>query len=146
MNTFEFVTDTATMCIYDLGTLKHRLNDTADWWSIRAEEMLEVNKGNIAFVNLGSDGKFIVDTDSGLGSEGWLKCNLRIPSGRVFVGAAEEVTGDGLEPECIRGGRFLQVTPGTYVLSIGRANGRICMELKLSDGPSDNSLSAPLRI
>jgi hypothetical protein len=146
MNTFEFVTDTATMCIYDLGALKHRLDDTADWWSIRSEEFLEINAGNVAFINLGGDGKFVVDTDSGLDSSGWLKCNLKVPTGKVFVGAGEEVTGDGLEPECIRGGGFLQVNPGIYVLSVGKISGRICMALKRSDGPSGNSISVQLRI
>jgi len=146
MKMFEFVTDTATMCVYDLEALKHRLVDAADWWSLRAEEMSEVSQGNAAFINLGKDGKFVVVTDSGQDSTGWLKCNLKVPSGRVFVGAAEEVTSDGLEPECIRGGEWLQVAPGTYVLSVGRIDDRIYLDLKPFDGPSVNSPSAPLRL
>jgi hypothetical protein len=29
----EFVTDTATMCIFDIACLKHRFDDDIDWWS-----------------------------------------------------------------------------------------------------------------
>ena len=143
---FEFVTDTATMCIYDLAALKHRRFDTADWWSIRAEEISEVNQGNAAFINLGRDGTFVVVIESDMDSTEWLKCKLNVPSGNVFVGAAEEVTSAGLEPECIRGGKWLQVAPGAYVLSIGRIDDRIYLDLKRFDGLSVNSLSAPLRI
>ncbi|WWM60110.1 DUF6386 family protein [Paenibacillus tundrae] len=49
---FSFITDTATMCIYDLGTLKHRLQDTVDWWSIPEDELAEVNAGHCLFINL----------------------------------------------------------------------------------------------
>lgn len=53
---FEFTTDTATICIYDIDALKHRLNDDADWWSVEKDELEEVNKGNVMFVNIGNDG------------------------------------------------------------------------------------------
>ena len=54
----EFVTDTATMCIFDPASLKHRLDDDCDWWSIADSELEEVNRGNVAFLNLGSDGVY----------------------------------------------------------------------------------------
>ncbi|MEO5587768.1 MAG: DUF6386 family protein, partial [Novosphingobium sp.] len=25
-------TDTATICIFDVGAMKHRVNDVGDWW------------------------------------------------------------------------------------------------------------------
>ena len=31
MREFSFATDTATMCIFDVECLKHRLADDADW-------------------------------------------------------------------------------------------------------------------
>ncbi|MDR6110526.1 hypothetical protein QE451_002187 [Paenibacillus sp. SORGH_AS338] len=52
-NQIQVMTDTATLCIYDLQALKHRLEDTSDWWSIPEDELLEVNLGNIAFLNVG---------------------------------------------------------------------------------------------
>ncbi len=76
MKQFEFATDTATMCVYDIGALKHRLNDTADWWSLPSEELAEVNNGNAAFINLQSDGKYSVKFDENLEAVGALACNL----------------------------------------------------------------------
>ena len=52
----NFVTDTSTMCVFDIASLKHRLEDDADWWSIPDAELKEVNQGNVAFLNLGIDG------------------------------------------------------------------------------------------
>jgi hypothetical protein len=40
-----------------------------------------------------------------------------MPSGYVFLGAAAEVTADGLEPEAFRGGGFLDLQPGTCNLN-----------------------------
>ncbi|MBK4561781.1 hypothetical protein JJP84_24765, partial [Enterobacter hormaechei] len=49
-------TDTATLVIYDLMSLKHRINDDADWWSLPEDEVEEINKGNVLFLNVGDDG------------------------------------------------------------------------------------------
>lgn len=49
-------TNTATLVIYDLMSLKHRINDDADWWSLSEDEVEEINKGNVLFLNLGDDG------------------------------------------------------------------------------------------
>lgn len=54
------VTDTATLCLYDLAALKHRLEDTSDWWSIPVDELAEVNAGHCLFLNLGADGVYEV--------------------------------------------------------------------------------------
>jgi hypothetical protein len=107
------------MCVFDLKAIKHRLHDDADWWSIPAEELEEVNAGNVAFLNLGTDGVFTVDVVEEQ-CPGGVTSLLRCPSGRVFIGAGEEVTSDGLEPEGIRGGGFLEIAPGNYELSAVR--------------------------
>jgi hypothetical protein len=49
-------TDTTTLVIYDLMSLKHRINEDVDWWSLPEDEVEEVNKGNVLFLNLGDDG------------------------------------------------------------------------------------------
>ncbi|WP_320761077.1 DUF6386 family protein, partial [Enterobacter cloacae] len=51
-------TNTATLVIYDLMSLKHRINDDADWWSLSEDEVEEINKGNVLFLNLGDDGVY----------------------------------------------------------------------------------------
>ena len=38
-------TDTATLVIYDLMSLKHRINDDADWWSL-PENKVEENENS----------------------------------------------------------------------------------------------------
>lgn len=121
---FKFVTDTSTLCVFDLECLKHRLDDDADWWSIPSDELLEVNNGNVAFFDLADDGEFIVNLFDNINNPKF-RTNLKVPSGKVFIGAGEEVTSDGLEPECIRGGTIIDLKPGNYVLSAKFENGDI---------------------
>jgi hypothetical protein len=35
-------TDTATICIFDVAAMKHRVNDVGDWWSIPSNELTDV--------------------------------------------------------------------------------------------------------
>jgi hypothetical protein len=109
----SFVTDTATLCVFDVASLRHRLADAADWWSIPEDEVAEVNMGNAAFLGLGRDGVYQVELVESLRTTNPI--GLKIPSGNVFIGAGEEVTSDGLEPEGLRGG-FIRLAPGTYEL------------------------------
>ncbi|HIF6284030.1 TPA: DUF6386 family protein [Enterobacter asburiae] len=108
-------TDTATLVIYDLMSLKHRINDDADWWSLPEDEVEEINKGNLLFLNLGDDGAYKVhiknDVDEYTGS-----LFLSVPSGKVFIGAVEDVTGGDLEPDDSDAisGEFISLDPGSY--------------------------------
>ena len=108
-------TDTATLVIYDLMSLKHRINDDADWWSLPEDEVEEINKGNLLFLNLGDDGAYKVhiknDVDEYTGS-----LFLSVPSGKVFIGAGEDVTGGDLEPDDSDAisGEFISLDPGSY--------------------------------
>lgn len=102
------VTDTATLCLYDLAALKHRLEDTSDWWSIPVDELAEANAGHCLFLNLGADGVYEVewsledveeDSDPDDGAEREKVYHLQVPSGHVYLGAADDVTGGELEPD-----------------------------------------------
>lgn len=149
METIEFITDTATLCIFDVAALKHRLSDDCDWWSVPNEEIEEVNKGNVAFIGLGNDGKFTIYLlDELADGSDYASFMLNCPSGKVFIGAGEEVTGDGLEPEGIRGGAFLNVQPGPQSLRVRRKSAHE-LELALSPHATDvvgNSFNEPVRI
>lgn len=107
--------NTSTMIIYDLVSLKHRVSDDADWWSLREDEVEEMNKGNVLFLNLGDDGAYKVhiknDVDEYTGS-----LFLNVPSGKVFIGAGEDVTGGDLEPDDSDAisGKFITLEPGSY--------------------------------
>ncbi|VAW74549.1 hypothetical protein MNBD_GAMMA12-237 [hydrothermal vent metagenome] len=132
---YKFVTDTSTLCVFDLSCLKHRLEDDVDWWSIPSEELAEVNLGNVAFLGLGSDGEFVIEIMESI-SQPIVKTNIKVPSGKIFIGAGEEVTADELEPDCVRGRGFLSLEAGNYILS-ARVEGsiiQVSFELGKDDG------------
>ena len=146
MASTKFVTDTATLCVFDVAALRHRFGDAGDWWSIVDEELKEVNAGNAAFIGLGSDGEYEIDIGDA-GDEGGSSIRLKCPSGRVFVGCGEEVTADGLEPEGNRGGTFLDFTPGAYVLSVRRTGDKsLVINLRRIEGEARNSFTEPIRV
>lgn len=98
--TFQFVTGTATMCLFDLASLKHRVEEPSDWWSIPEDELAEVNAGNCLFFNLGADGLYEVlwrvdiSNSTSAVPEGGQVFYLQVPTGSVFLGAAEDVSGE----------------------------------------------------
>lgn len=145
---FEFVTDTATLCVFDLAALRHRLNDSPDWWVWPAsEQMTELNAGNAAFIDLGSDGKHRGTlTDKPL--DKWeFQLLLNCPSGQVFIGAGEEATSDEMEPDCSRGGLMLRIPQGVYRLSARKLPDN-SLELSLCShaGVGKNEFAEPLRL
>ncbi|MBG2874811.1 hypothetical protein I4902_02825 [Proteus alimentorum] len=122
-NVFSFMTDTATLAIFDLQAIQHRKSDTVDWWSIPNDELDEMNKGNIAFIGLGNDGSYtinlcdkIVDPD--------VKINIDCPSGEIFIGAGEDTTGGDLEPDDpqYRAGEVIFLPVGVYEVSLKKIN------------------------
>lgn len=141
---FQITTDTATLCVFDLDAAKARLHDSADWWTTPETEILELNAGNVAFFGLGSDGVFVVHMVDDL-PDAKAVVNLRAPSGRVFIGAGEEVSSDGLEPEGLRGGLFLDVDQGNYVVRAMRVRHDIFLSIR-SGGSSQNGSFSPVRL
>lgn len=111
----DIQTDTATLVIYDLKCLKHRVNDDADWWSIPEDEIQEINEGNVLFLNLGDDGYYTVHITNNINEDGNFLF-LNVPSGKVFIGAGEDVTGGDLEPNDsgATSGEFIELKPGGY--------------------------------
>lgn len=128
------VTDTATMCLYDLAALKHRAQDTSDWWSIPADELAEVNAGHCLFLNLGADGVYEVEwsledveVDPERVAERGKVYHLQVPSGNVYLGAADDVSGGDLEPDESCEGVLFQLKPGNYACIISREASRIAI-------------------
>jgi hypothetical protein len=119
---FSVVTDTATIAVFDLETIRH-MTDTADWWSIAEDEVLEMNQGNIAFLGLREDGKFDISISDHLQDE---KCalNMYLPSGQIFVDAGEDATGGDLEPDGSAAiqGRIMTIEPGIYTIKVKKIN------------------------
>ncbi|MCM7481071.1 DUF6386 family protein [Enterobacter hormaechei] len=101
--------------MYDLVSLKHRVNDDADWWSLPENKVEEINKGNVLFLNLGDDGVYKVltkhDVDEYTGA-----LFLKVPSGKVVIGAGKDVTDGDLQPDDsdVISGELIILESGSY--------------------------------
>lgn len=143
---FVMFTDTATLAVFDLKAIKHRLSDTFDWWSLQEDELLEMNNGNIAFLNLGNDGQYRVrlvenlpDVEAGF--------FIKVPSGEVFVGAGEDTTGGDLEPDgsqAIQGG-FIKLSKGNYFVKYERVGDLISLAF-LPSSMGENNFMDSIRV
>ena len=115
-------TGTATLAVFDPQRLRHRLADACDWWSVPWEEVAEINAGNLFSVALGGDGVYGVAVhlfDDGPDMPA-LSGLIRCDGGEVFIGAGEQIPGDGLEPDLAFGGLSLAAPAGTYRVSVRR--------------------------
>jgi hypothetical protein len=151
MERFAMTTGTATVCVFDLEALKHRVGDYADWWSDEDEELKEVNAATVVFVALGADGRYEVAfrTDGRFKEShrvvsGFLKC----PSGRVFVGPGEDVSGGDLEPDRRQtSGRLFGIPAGDYIFEVCRLGSwEIGVSLSPTDAAEGNAFEAGLSV
>ncbi|MGD0033487.1 DUF6386 family protein [Paenibacillus illinoisensis] len=151
--TFQFVTGTATMCLFDLASLKHRVEEPNDWWSIPEDELAEVNAGHCLFFNLGADGLYevswrvnISDTASAVQeTEGAQVFYLQVPTGNVFLGAAEDVSGGELEPDESCDGIILSLQPGNVACIVSKEAKQISLTIQPS-AQGHNELDRLIRI
>lgn len=144
---FQISTDTATIAVFDIQSLKHRIDDDADWWSVPSFELAEVNLGNALIAALGQDGVYLIQTTDmpclkGAGVNAILKC----PSGKVYIGAGEDITGAGIDPENARhlSGRFIHLDPGIYRVKMLREITTISVYFECASSTETNTFSHPL--
>ena len=138
----SFHTSTATVVIYDLESLKHRLDDEVDWWADPQAELDEINARNLLIVGLGFDGFYdldIIEEERDAASY-----SLRFPSGKVFIGPGEALTGGGDEPDESCSGVFLNVTPGDYKVAVGRSDDQLRISVTRSVA-FENAVFEPIR-
>lgn len=131
MEKISINTGTATVAVFDLAAIRHRVSDSPDWWSIVKDEIQEINDGNIAFFGMGQDGSYrITIVDDIVRDFGALY--LGFPSGQVFVGAGEDTTGGDLEPDGTDAiqGAVLNFKPGSYLIKYKKTG--IVLELAFS--------------
>lgn len=115
----EIATDTACVAVFDLAALAHRVDDDCDWWAEPADELNELRARNLLIIGLGSDGIYAVEvTDAPVANAPVF--SLHAPSGTIFVGAGEELSGGGYQPDGSGGGYLISVDPGDYSVSVGR--------------------------
>jgi hypothetical protein len=55
-----------------------------DWWSIPEDEIDEINKGNVLFLNLGSDGDYTVKIHDDIDGN-YFSLFLKVPSGKFTL-------------------------------------------------------------
>ncbi|MBI0552028.1 DUF6386 family protein [Pectobacterium parmentieri] len=136
---FNIFTDTATIVIFDLQSLKHRITDTANWWSIEEDEIDEINNGNAVFLNLGSDGEYLINIVESLNDYDDV-AYINVPSGNIFIGAGEDTTGGDLEPDDINSvsGYFIKLPPENYAVRFKRVDSNIYISFALSKESKNN--------
>ena len=138
------VTGTATVCVFDPALVRHKLDDDCDWWSIPGAELAAVNAGQVAFFNVGGDGAYDIALYAEL-AEPHASVHLAVASGRVFIGAGEDVTGGGLEPDTACGGLFVDVPAGSYRVQARRDGARISLAF-VPDTRGSNAFDDLVRI
>jgi hypothetical protein len=122
-------TDLATLVAFDPDLLKHRVRVKNDWWRTEKVTALpEVAGGKIAVLPIGDEGTFRVSLREGgleeaerARAKGKIEgLGLEVVSGRLFVGAAERLPGDGQDqPGEIPGtGALWSLEPGRYALTV----------------------------
>lgn len=138
------MTDTATIVVYDLAALRHRKDEAVDWWTDPPPELEELNKRNLLILGLGSDGYYDVSLDEqeNPDAKGY---SLHFPSGEIFVGPGEELTGGDFEPTGEHGGYFVSIEPGDYSVSAKRAGDQVAIKFRKADA-FENNESKPVTI
>lgn len=136
-------TGTATIVVYDLENLKHRLDDDVDWWADPEAEITELNRRNLLIIGLQFDDFYDVDLSDRQDLP--QSFSLSFSSGKVFVGAGEMLTGGGHEPEPRQGGKFLDFPPGEYRVGIGWTDDRLQIGISSADA-FENDAVEPIKI
>lgn len=137
-------TDTATVCIFDPAALRHRVDDVGDWWSIPRNELQELVSRNVAIFNLGGDGAYEVRLRRSL-PRADVQVSLTAPSGRLFIGPGEEISGGGFEPNGQWGGFFVDVAPGDYEIGALRDGARLDISI-VEAAPRANDFTDLIRL
>ncbi|MBW3509242.1 DUF6386 family protein [Janthinobacterium sp. NKUCC06_STL] len=140
----SIVIGTATVCVFDPALVRHRLDDDCDWWSLPSAELAAVNAGQVAFFNVGGDGAYELVLHAEL-AEPQVVVHLAVVSGRVFIGAGEDVTGGGLEPDTAYGGLFVDVPAGNYRLQARRDGAHVSLAF-VPDARGSNAFGDLVRI
>ena len=109
MQSFDITTDAATIAVFDLEALRHRIDDDGDWWTspLFPELQAELGGHNLYLIDTRADGTFhakVVQNDRM--NDG---AYLNTPSRSVYIVSGEEIPGEGLIPECLRGGIELRI-------------------------------------
>lgn len=135
----SITTDTATICIFDLVAMAHRKGDVGDWWSIPSDRVAETKNGNALFIDVGDDGTYDVAISSENDGAALGFC-LATPSGRIFIGPGEEMSGADFEPDGKWGGFFISVEGPFQKVTAHRNGDRISINVRPTKSFENESL------
>jgi hypothetical protein len=123
-HTFKFLTDTATLAVFDPERLRHRVHDAADWWTDDATQLEEVQAGAMALVSLGSDGVYharitdeeLTSDERDYATEVIADLGVEVISGRLYIGPGECQPGGDAEFSAsdVERGALVELPPGAY--------------------------------
>lgn len=126
--TFKFLTDTATLAVFDPQQLEHRVNDDVDWWCLDFDRLEEIQAGKIALVSLGGDGGYQVRVTDGelnrderdYAAELVANLGINVTSGNVFIGPGECLPGgeSRFEDYHAQRGTLFEIDNGAYRVDI----------------------------
>ena len=133
---FEMFSRTATLVIFDLERLSHRVDDDVDWWAEAEPEVAELHGRNLIVAGLNANDWYDVSVGNDEVHDS-TKYSLAVPSGRVFVGSGEEISGGGREPTGQHGGVILALEPGDYEVSFEREDQKIAVQIRKSEAFSN---------
>jgi hypothetical protein len=138
--------------VFDPARLRHRLEDTADWWTWPAGVLEDLNSGNVLPFELGSDGVYVVtvhldEERPSVGVDSLVSGLVGCDSGFLFIGPGEQITAEGLEPDVSFGGVRLPCPNGSlcvWVTALG--DGELEMWLERITGPPINHFTTYPRL
>ncbi|MDA8428120.1 MAG: DUF6386 family protein [Geobacteraceae bacterium] len=130
MKMTKITTDTATIAVFDLCALEHKIDADGDWWTYDQSEELqaEIQNGNLYLINTGFDGSFEVMVDSELPQVHSKPINS--PSKELYIVCGEELPAEGLTPELLRGGIRYHVDASEVHISHDQVGSRITIHIK----------------
>jgi hypothetical protein len=149
MKGIKFVTDTATLAVFDPQALAHRVKERVDWWAMPKAELEEINAGNVYLVDLGRNGKYTANLrDEGQKGKNAVCALIKCISGRLRIGPGEELPGGGeMVVEFEGGGYTMDLEEGTYRVCAWREKGtRLALSITPVDGGARNELTMPLQL
>ena len=147
MHEFTISTDTASLAFFDVESLKHRLSDTADWWDLEEDLIEEINEGKLGFCALRSDGYYKVSVAFTSATEADAEFNLASPSGRLFIGPGEEITGAGYDPDNSKNncGKIINIEEDKIAVSVKRIDNNIHFYI-VPSGSSTNAFESEVEV
>lgn len=153
----DYQTGTSSLAVFDYEALRDRFNDELAWYLYPPFPPQEVASGQMLLSSLEGDGTYRVRVTDGelTQDERDYACatdasqGLSVVSGRVFVGGAEELPSEELEPDELitaeyKQGAFVEVKPDEYSATLYKVAWQVSHRWWSEDGKLANSAPADI--